>query len=267
MNSFNNTKLKKAQVIQETANIYFGTRSKNRTVLNESANRKHDYDTLKNLTRKSIDVTLAQPKQPLTTLYHPAQPTKPYYKRVSNHFRKQSNRYEEEDPVPNNPRTSKSPYVRLSNAKPDKELQGRTTALNRSTHKIRSGQLLKQNSPRYFYRQPRSSLSQHYDPSIETSLHKRKVSVATDEKTYLLDEAKEFYKNNNYGKAVEVLRKYLRIHRNAVEAHYLLGMSLINSNEFNLGIEELTHTLELDPNYKRSLYLVIALAYKRLQKF
>ncbi len=93
MNSFNNTKLKKAQVIQETANIYFGTRSKNRTVLNESANRKHDYDTLKNLTRKSIDVTL-QPKQPLTTLYHPAQPTKPYYKRVSNHFRKQTNRYE-----------------------------------------------------------------------------------------------------------------------------------------------------------------------------
>lgn len=76
--------------------------------------------------------------------------------------------------------SSKSPYVRVSNSKGDKELQGRSSALNRSTQKIKSGQLLKQNSPRYFYRQPRSSLSQHYDPSIETSLHKRKVSVATD---------------------------------------------------------------------------------------
>lgn len=44
-------------------------------------------------------------------------------------------------------------------------------------------------------------------------------------------------------------------------------MSLINNNEFNLGIDELLHTLELDSNYKKSLYLVIALAYKRLQKF
>lgn len=44
-------------------------------------------------------------------------------------------------------------------------------------------------------------------------------------------------------------------------------MSLINNNEFSLGIEELAQTLELDPNYKRSLYLVIALAYKRLQKY
>jgi hypothetical protein len=43
MNSFNNTKLKKAQLIQETANIYFGSRNKNKTALNEPVNRKHDY--------------------------------------------------------------------------------------------------------------------------------------------------------------------------------------------------------------------------------
>jgi hypothetical protein len=90
MNSFNNTKLKKAQLIQETANIYFGSRSKNRTALNESANRKHDYDTLKNLTRKSIDINLAQPKNGLATLYQANQSNaKPYYKR-SNHYRKQA---------------------------------------------------------------------------------------------------------------------------------------------------------------------------------
>jgi tetratricopeptide (TPR) repeat protein len=44
-------------------------------------------------------------------------------------------------------------------------------------------------------------------------------------------------------------------------------MSYINNNDFNLGIEELVQTLELDPNYKRSLYLVLALAYKRLLKY
>lgn len=59
----------------------------------------------------------------------------------------------------------------------------------------------------------------------------------------------------------------MRLQKNSVEGHYLLGMSLINNNEFNLGIDELLHTLELDANYKKSLYLVIALAYKRLQKF
>ena len=57
------------------------------------------------------------------------------------------------------------------------------------------------------------------------------------------------------------------MHRTSIEGHYLLGMSLINNNEFNLGIDELSRTLEMDPGYKKSLYLVIALAYKRLLKY
>jgi hypothetical protein len=81
-------------------------------------------------------------------------------------------------------------------------MQGRTTVLNKSTHKIRSGQLLKQASPRYFYRQPRSSLSQHYDPSIEASLHKRKISAVGDDRNAVLEEAKELYKNNQYEKSI-----------------------------------------------------------------
>lgn len=44
-------------------------------------------------------------------------------------------------------------------------------------------------------------------------------------------------------------------------------MSLINTNDFAAGIDELLLTLEIDANYKKSLYLVIALAYKRLQKY
>ena len=44
-------------------------------------------------------------------------------------------------------------------------------------------------------------------------------------------------------------------------------MSLINNNEFTQGIESLVKTVDMDANYKRSLYLVIALAYKRLGKF
>lgn len=61
--------------------------------------------------------------------------------------------------------------------------QTKGQSLNKSSQKIKSGQLLKQSSPRYlFYRQPRSSLSQHYDPTIETSLHKRRISAVGDEK-------------------------------------------------------------------------------------
>lgn len=43
-------------------------------------------------------------------------------------------------------------------------------------------------------------------------------------------------------------------------------MSYINSNEFSLGIEELFETLALDPAFKKSLYLVIALALKKIGK-
>jgi hypothetical protein len=76
-------------------------------------------------------------------------------------------RYEEEEKDNNQRPGSKSPFIRMSNSKPnDKEIQARINVLNKSSHKIKSNQLLKQNSPRFFYRQPRSSLSQHYDPTI-----------------------------------------------------------------------------------------------------
>jgi hypothetical protein len=99
MNSFNNTKIKKNQINQETANIYYPNKPKNR-VLNESINRKHDYDTLKNLTRKSIEINITHQNKNngLTLLYQPNQSTKPY-RRISNHnFKKNTGpaRYEEE---------------------------------------------------------------------------------------------------------------------------------------------------------------------------
>lgn len=53
---------------------------------------------------------------------------------------------------------------------------GRTSILNRSSGKIKSGNLTKQLSPYQLYKQPRSSLSQHYDPIADTSLHKRRQS-------------------------------------------------------------------------------------------
>lgn len=100
MNSFNNTKIKKAHANQETVNIYYPNKPKNR-VLNESINRRHDYDTLKNLTRKSIEINISHQNKHngLTLLYQPNQPnqsTKPY-RRVANHnFRKSTGpvRYE-----------------------------------------------------------------------------------------------------------------------------------------------------------------------------
>lgn len=51
-----------------------------------------------------------------------------------------------------------------------------------------------------------------------------------------------------------------------MEAHYFLGMSFINNNEILFGISELEEALVLDPAYKKSLYLMIALAYKKLNK-
>lgn len=64
-----------------------------------------------------------------------------------------------------------------------------------------------------------------------------------DDKTTLLEEAKELYKGGNYVKSIDLLRKYVRLHRGSVEGHYLLGMGLINSNEYSIGIDELSYAL------------------------
>lgn len=40
--------------------------------------------------------------------------------------------------------------------------------------------------------------------------------MAGDDKTYMLDEAKELYKSNNYVRSIEILKKYVRLHRNSV---------------------------------------------------
>lgn len=63
------------------------------------------------------------------------------------------------------------------------------------------------------YKQPRSSLSQHYDPH-ESSLHKRRISVvATNDKNYVLEEAKEYYRQNQFEKSTDLLKKYVKFNK------------------------------------------------------
>lgn len=63
-----------------------------------------------------------------------------------------------------------------------------------------------------------------------------------------------------------MLRKFVKFNRDSLEGRYLLGMSYINTNEFSQGVEQLLETLTIDPLFKKSLYLVIALAFKKLGK-
>lgn len=186
MQNYTNAKIKRPHPMDPASSST--NKSKHRVILNESANRKYEADALKSLTRKSIDVTLGSNKPASTTYYQSNQGSKPYYRRGGHNFKKQSaaNRYEDEEREREAARvSSKSPYVRGAVSRQDREAQGKNSSLNKS-NKMRSGQLIKQNSPRYlFYRQPRSSLSQHYDPSIETSLHKRRTSAIDDKNSPL----------------------------------------------------------------------------------
>lgn len=52
-----------------------------------------------------------------------------------------------------------------------------------------------------------------------------------------------------------------------IEAYYLLGMSLINLSELSLGIEALSKVIQSNPIYKKTVYLIMALAYKKLFKY
>lgn len=90
MNNFTNTKIKRSQNVVEPNFLQLANKSKHRVILNESANRRYDNDTLKNITRKSIDVSISQPTKQATSIYQPSQSTKPYYRRVPTNFRKQS---------------------------------------------------------------------------------------------------------------------------------------------------------------------------------
>lgn len=95
MQTYTNAKIKRphpAEVAQSYTN-----KSKHRVILNESANRRYDADPLKNITRKSIDVTLGTNKPSTTTYHQTNQTSKPYYRRAGHNFKKQSiaHRYED----------------------------------------------------------------------------------------------------------------------------------------------------------------------------
>ena len=51
---------------------------------------------------------------------------------------------------------------------------------------------------------------------------------------------------------------------NNAEIMYYLGMSYINIGRYNQGIEKLVEVIKTEPEYKRSLYLALALAFKKL---
>jgi hypothetical protein len=67
-------------------------------------------------------------------------------------------------------------------------MQGRTTSLNRSTHKMKSSNFMqKSHSPHCSQNdQPQNSFSQNYDP-YDSSNHKRRVSLANQNRNYILD--------------------------------------------------------------------------------
>ena len=52
-----------------------------------------------------------------------------------------------------------------------------------------------------------------------------------------------------------------------IEAQYLLGMSLINKGEHKQGIESLQKVLEINPKYKKTVFLIMALANKKLNQY
>ena len=54
--------------------------------------------------------------------------------------------------------------------------------------------------------------------------------------------------------------------KNNAEVLYYLGMSYINSNQFTFGIEKLLESISIEPTFKRSLYLALALAFKKMGK-
>jgi hypothetical protein len=85
-------KIKKARLNQDTVDIYLANKNKNPYLVNNSTSikSKYDYETLKNLTRKSIDnntIKVSPNGKNNTVVYAGNQLIKPF-KRISHNFRK-----------------------------------------------------------------------------------------------------------------------------------------------------------------------------------
>lgn len=79
----------------------------------------------------------------------------------------------------------------------------------------------------------------------------------------LLELGRRYYKESRLDKAIDSFKRLLH-QKKLVEAQYLLGVCYMNSNQFEKGVNIFTEIMEDQPDYRKNVYLLTAIAYKKL---
>jgi len=81
-----------------------------------------------------------------------------------------------------------------------------------------------------------------------------------------MDEGKEFITAKKFKEAIDVFTKALDFDYNNLEVLFYRGISLLDFGKPQDAIKDLKRILSIKPDYKKLVYLVLSIAYKRLDK-
>lgn len=81
-----------------------------------------------------------------------------------------------------------------------------------------------------------------------------------------VEEAKELIVLKRFQEAIEILSKALQCDENNWEALFYRGLSYLDSGKPNEAIKDLNKILNIKPEHKKLVYLVLSIAYKRIDK-
>lgn len=81
----------------------------------------------------------------------------------------------------------------------------------------------------------------------------------------MLEQGRRYYKESRLDKAIDIFKRLL-IQKKITEAQYLLAVCYMNSNQYEKGINIFYEIMDDVPDYRKNVYLLTAIAYKKLFK-
>ncbi|KRX04632.1 hypothetical protein PPERSA_04447 [Pseudocohnilembus persalinus] len=83
----------------------------------------------------------------------------------------------------------------------------------------------------------------------------------------LLDESKEYFKQNNLEKAIQTLQLVINDEsNNSLEGNYLLGVCYLGNNALEKAVEQFNIVTNQNPLYRKNIYILSSIAYKKLDQ-
>ncbi|EAS02746.2 tetratricopeptide repeat protein (macronuclear) [Tetrahymena thermophila SB210] len=88
--------------------------------------------------------------------------------------------------------------------------------------------------------------------------------LVSDEAMMLLEKGQKLFKENNLSEAIQCFQEALKKDNRNLELNYLLGVCYLGKTEYERAVKEFLTVMEKNPNYRKNIYLLISIAFKKL---